>query len=41
MLIRRCRDAFGADDLLCVGTSATMATEGTSVEQTMPEVSIF
>ncbi len=34
MLIRRCRDAFGSTDMLCVGTSATMATEGTSVEQT-------
>ena len=34
MLIRRCRDAFGSADMLCVGTSATMATEGTSVEQT-------
>jgi len=34
MLIRRCREAFDSQDLLCVGTSATMATEGTSVEQT-------
>ncbi|MSR59795.1 MAG: DEAD/DEAH box helicase, partial [Planctomycetaceae bacterium] len=34
MLIRRCRDAFGSADMLCVGTSATMATEGTSDEQT-------
>lgn len=34
MLIRRCREAFGSPDLLCVGTSATMATEGTSLEQT-------
>jgi ATP-dependent helicase YprA (DUF1998 family)/very-short-patch-repair endonuclease len=28
LLIRRARDRFGAKDLLCVGTSATMATEG-------------
>ena len=26
MLIRRCREAFGRDDLLCVGTSATMVS---------------
>jgi superfamily II DNA/RNA helicase/very-short-patch-repair endonuclease len=26
MLIRRCREAFSGDDLLCVGTSATMAS---------------
>ena len=26
MLIRRCREAFTADNLLCVGTSATMAS---------------
>ena len=26
MLIRRCREMFGRDDLLCVGTSATMAS---------------
>ena len=25
MLIRRCREAFGREDMLCVGTSATMA----------------
>ena len=34
MLIRRCREAFDSEELLCVGTSATMATEGTTVEQT-------
>jgi ATP-dependent helicase YprA (DUF1998 family) len=34
MLIRRCREAFRSDDLLCVGTSATMASEGNSAEQT-------
>jgi superfamily II DNA/RNA helicase len=34
MLIRRCREAFRSDDLLCVGTSATMASEGSTVEQT-------
>ena len=33
MLIRRCREAFSGDDLLCVGTSATMASEeGMSLE---------
>jgi superfamily II DNA/RNA helicase/very-short-patch-repair endonuclease len=32
MLIRRCRDAFNKE-LMCVGTSATMATDGTSVDQ--------
>ncbi len=34
MLIRRCREAFRSDDLLCVGTSATMASEGNSTDQT-------
>lgn len=33
MLIRRCRQAFGAQNLICVGTSATMASGGTSEEQ--------
>lgn len=33
MLIRRCRLAFGAEDIVCVGTSATMASEGTSEDQ--------
>lgn len=33
MLIRRCRESFQSKELLCVGTSATMATEGTSAEQ--------
>jgi ATP-dependent helicase YprA (DUF1998 family) len=28
MLIRRCRQAFSGERMLCVGTSATMATEG-------------
>ena len=32
MLIRRCRHAFG-NDILCVGTSATMASGGSSDEQ--------
>ena len=32
MLIRRCRHAFG-NDVLCVGTSATMASGGSSDEQ--------
>ena len=33
LLIRRCRLAFGSHDMLCVGTSATMASEGTSLDQ--------
>lgn len=33
MLVRRCRDAFGSDQLHCVGTSATMESEGTTVDQ--------
>ena len=28
LLIRRCRMAFGGHDIICVGTSATMASEG-------------
>lgn len=28
LLVRRCRDAFRSPDMLCVGTSATMATDG-------------
>ena len=34
MLIRRCRHAFG-NDILCVGTSATMASGGSSEEQNL------
>ena len=33
LLIRRCRLAFGGHDFICVGTSATMASEGTSQDQ--------
>ena len=33
LLIRRCRLAFGGHDIICVGTSATMASEGSSDEQ--------
>src|SRR6202012_3055217 len=33
LLIRRCRLAFGGKDIVCVGTSATMASGGTSAEQ--------
>ena len=32
MLIRRCRHAFG-NDVICVGTSATMASDGTTEDQ--------
>ena len=33
LLIRRCRMAFGAEDLICIGTSATMASAGTTEDQ--------
>jgi superfamily II DNA/RNA helicase len=33
MLIRRCREAFGSRIVRCVGTSATMASGGTSADQ--------
>lgn len=33
MLVRRCREAFGSPHLRCVGTSATMASTGTSEDQ--------
>ncbi len=33
LLIRRCRLAFGGRDIICVGTSATMASGGSSDEQ--------
>src|SRR6266568_9057738 len=33
LLIRRCRQSFGGHDLICIGTSATMASEGTTEEQ--------
>jgi very-short-patch-repair endonuclease len=33
LLIRRCRFAFGAEDLICIGTSATMASGGSTDEQ--------
>ena len=33
MLIRRCRDAFRSEQLHCVGTSATMESEGTTEDQ--------
>jgi ATP-dependent helicase YprA (DUF1998 family) len=33
LLIRRCRLAFGVNDMICVGTSATMASEGSSAYQ--------
>ena len=33
MLIRRCREAFRSEALQCVGTSATMVSVGTSIEQ--------
>ena len=33
LLIRRCRQAFGGHDITCVGTSATMASGGTTEEQ--------
>ncbi len=33
LLIRRCRLAFGGNDMICIGTSATMASGGSSSEQ--------
>ncbi len=33
MLVRRCREAFGSRHMRCVGTSATMASVGTSEDQ--------
>ncbi|GIK54191.1 MAG: RNA helicase [Planctomycetota bacterium] len=33
MLIRRCRLAFGGHDIICIGTSATMASQGSSTDQ--------
>lgn len=33
LLIRRCRIAFGGHDIICIGTSATMASGGTSEDQ--------
>lgn len=33
LLIRRCRMAFGGHDIICIGTSATMASGGSSDEQ--------
>lgn len=33
LLIRRCRLAFGGHDIICVGTSATMASGGPSLDQ--------
>lgn len=33
LLIRRCRQAFGGHDMICIGTSATMASGGTTEEQ--------
>ncbi|MFA7233744.1 MAG: DEAD/DEAH box helicase [Terrimicrobiaceae bacterium] len=33
LLIRRCRLAFGAKDMICIGTSATMASDGSTEDQ--------
>lgn len=33
MLIRRCREAFSGDRMICVGTSATMVSDGDSAAQ--------
>jgi len=33
LLIRRCRQAFGGHDIVCIGTSATMASGGTTDDQ--------
>jgi len=33
LLVRRCRLAFGGHDIICVGTSATMVSGGSSIDQ--------
>jgi ATP-dependent helicase YprA (DUF1998 family)/very-short-patch-repair endonuclease len=33
MLIRRCRQAFGGHDIICIGTSATMASGGSTEDE--------
>lgn len=33
LLIRRCRRAFGGRDIICIGTSATMASSGSTQDQ--------
>jgi ATP-dependent helicase YprA (DUF1998 family)/very-short-patch-repair endonuclease len=33
MLVRRCREAFSGNNMICVGTSATMVSEGDSTKQ--------
>jgi len=33
LLIRRCRQAFGGHDIICIGTSATMSSGGSTEEQ--------
>ena len=33
LLIRRCRQAFGGHDIICIGTSATMASGGSTNDQ--------
>jgi ATP-dependent helicase YprA (DUF1998 family)/very-short-patch-repair endonuclease len=33
LLVRRCRQAFGGQDIICIGTSATMASGGSTEEQ--------
>lgn len=38
LLIRRCRLAFDSDSVICVGTSATMASGGASAEQEVASV---
>jgi len=35
MLVRRCRESFNGKEMLCVGTSATMASEGDSQAQSL------
>jgi very-short-patch-repair endonuclease len=33
LLIRRCRQTFGGHEIICIGTSATLASEGSTDEQ--------
>jgi len=40
LLVRRVREACRADEMLCIGTSATMATEGTFADQQIEIASV-
>lgn len=40
LLIRRCRFAFGGQEIICIGTSATMASGGSTEEQKRQVVTV-